>query len=221
MITVYKVVVKKLLTPLFFLVGCAVPTPQDWPLVVDEGFRSVQSLEFFTFSDPAIWSWADDYGGMMCFVEGSKFKPPVRSPRTYGLLKDVEFDAFVLEAEVRQIGRDYGHRDLCFFFGFQSPSQYGYVHLATKPDQRAHNIFLVNEAARVARAPVPKEGISWGNVWHKVRLERLTSGGALQVFFDGELVREAPGEGFGKGQLGFGSFDDTGCIRRLRVWAPN
>jgi len=209
------------LVSLICLGGCAVPTPQGWPLVVDENFASAESLESFTFSDPDVWSWADDYGGMMYFSEGSKFKPPFRSPRTYGLLKDAQFDAFVMEAEVRQIGRDYGHRDLCFFFAFQSPSQYGYVHLATKPDSRAHNIFLVNEAARVARASVPKEGISWGDSWHKVRLERLTPGGDLQVYFDGQLVREAPGEGFGKGQLGFGSFDDTGCIRRLKVWAPN
>ena len=209
------------LAVLICLGGCAVPTPQGWPLVVDEGFTSAESLELFTFSDPDIWSWAGDYGGMMYFSEGSKFEPPFRSPRTYGLLKNAKFDAFVMEAEVRQIGRDYGHRDLCFFFAFQSPSRYGYVHLATQPDPRAHNIFLVNEAARVARAPVPKEGIEWGNSWHTVRLERLTPGGSLEAFFDGELVREAPGEGFGKGQLGFGSFDDTGCIRRLRVWAPN
>jgi hypothetical protein len=129
-------------------------------------------------------------------------------------------DRFVLEAKVRQTGREYAHRDLCFFFSWQTPARFGYVHLASRPDERAHNIFTVNEAPRAHVAPVADSGITWSDGWHDIRLERLISGGDLDVFFDGRLVLTGQHDDFQPGWLGFGSFDDSGQIDQLTVWTP-
>ncbi len=204
-----------LLTP--FWLGCA---SSKWQLAYEQEFRSQACLEDFQFSDPDIWHWADDFGGMMYFTEGSNFKPPHRSPLTYGLIQDLQVDAFVLEAEVQQSGRNYSHRDLCLFFAFESPAKYGYVHIATQPDPHAHNIFLVNHAPRIATAPVGEQGVDWGKGWHLLRMERLQPGGPVDVYLDGKLILHTENLEFGVGQLGFGSFDDSGRIRSLKIWVP-
>ena len=40
------------------------------------------------------------------------------------------------------------------------------------------------------------------------------------MWLDGELVLEAADTTFGRGRVGFGSFDDTGAVRRIDLSAP-
>lgn len=178
-------------------------------------------MEDFSFSDAQIWSWNHADGGALQFREGSSYRPPFRSPTAYALVQGLMFDAFILEAEVQQTGKEYGHRDLCFFFAFESPSKFGYVHLATSPDQNAHNIFTVKEAARAPLAPVSEFGVTWTESWHVVKVQRLQADGPIEVFFDGKLVLSADASDFGRGRVGFGSFDDSGQMRALKIWARN
>ena len=35
--------------------------------------------------------------------------------------------------------KEYGHRDMVFVFGYQSPAKFYYVHIATKADPNANN----------------------------------------------------------------------------------
>jgi hypothetical protein len=55
-----------------------------------------------------------------------------------------------------------------------------------------------------------------------VRLERRVTDGTIKVYFDDmtKPVMVAEDKTFGAGYLGFGSFDDTGMIDNIRVWAP-
>lgn len=196
------------------------PIPTSYRLRVDEDFASASSLERFRFSDPAVWIHDGTEDGSLALVGSSDYSPPHRSPLNIALLSDPLFGSFVLEAEVQQTGREYGHRDLCLFFGFGGPDRYYYVHLASEPDPHAHNVFLVSGAPREALAPVPPEGVDWGSEqWHTVRLTRDLSRGTIRVEFDGRTVLEATDRTHGHGRVGFGSFDDTGRLRRLRVWA--
>ena len=191
-----------------------------WKLVYWQEFQTAAAKQDFDFTDQTVWSTSAESGGWMEFKKGSKYSPPFRSPLSYALLREVEAKEFILEAEVLQTGREYGHRDLCFFFAFESPSKFGYVHLASKPDAHAHNIFLVDQAPRKAQAEIGQKGIDWEGGWHTVRLQRLTAEGDIEVFFDGEKIIHASAAPFGKGRFGFGSFDDSGCIRNLRIWTP-
>jgi hypothetical protein len=217
-----------MLAAVMLLCGCAAgPLSGDksygpnWLLSYDQDFSSPESMAEFSYSDPSIWSWTRWEGGALKFSEGSSYQPPFRSPTAYAIVKGLIIDTFILEAEVQQTGKEYGHRDLCFFFAFESPSKFGYVHLATSPDPNAHNIFTVNEAARAPLAPVAEQGTQWSDSWHVVKLQKLQADGPVEVFFDGELVLSADGSDFGRGQVGFGSFDDSGQMRALKVWTRN
>ena len=77
---------------------------------------------------------------------------------------------FVLDVKVRSTTRDYGHRDLCLFFGHQDPSHFYYVHLGKQADEHANSIFIVNGKPRVSIAesrtrarPGPTAGTRFGS----------------------------------------------------------
>jgi len=192
------------------LAGCASP---EYEL----DFEAPASIEAFDFTDPAVWRWAD---ASLELFGASAYTPPHRSPLNIALLRDVVAGDFVLEAELMQTGREYGHRDMCLFFCFESPERYYYVHLAPAPDANAHNVFLVAAAPRRKLAPVAAAGVDWGeNLWHRVRLVRESSTGKIEVYFDDmhTPVLEAYDTTLKAGHIGFGSFDDTGRVRHVRM----
>ena len=79
----------------------------------------------------------------------------------------------------------------------------------------------MNDAARVAIAKETTKGVEWGlNVWQKVRIERKVSDGTVRVFFNDmeKPIMVAQDKTHGTGQIGFGSFDDTGKITNIRIW---
>jgi hypothetical protein len=130
----------------------------------------------------------------------------------------------VLEADLTQTGREYGHRDMCLFFGFQNPTNFYYTHIATAADPNAHNVFIVKNAPRKNFAQETTRGVNWGlGVWHKVRLERKTSDGVIKVYFDDmtKPIMVAEDKSFTWGYIGFGSFDDTGMVDNIRIWGPS
>ena len=109
------------------------------------------------------------------------------------------------------------------FFGVQSKSRLYYTHLATSPDQNAHNVFVVNEAPRTNLIPPREQGVDWGRgVWHHVRVERRVAEGTVKVFWDqgAEPALVAEDRTFGWGRVGFGSFDDSGLVRNIVLRAP-
>jgi hypothetical protein len=200
--------------------------PAGYTLLYEQDFASEAALKDFTFSDPAAWRWSGEAGGRGGALElhqQSRYTPRVRSPVNLALLTGKQFGDFVLEVDLVQTGKEYGHRDMCLFFGVKDPANFYYVHLATKADPNAHNIFLVNDAPRTNIAQRTTAGVNWGlDVWHRVRLERTLADGAIRVFFDdlAEPVMVTTDKHFDYGLLGFGSFDDTGKVARIRVWGP-
>ena len=177
----------------------------------------------FVCSDPDAFVAAASPGGPVLELRGkADYVPPVRSPRAVALWRGHAFGDFVLEAELMQTGREYGHRDLCLFFGFEDPESYRYVHLASKADAHAHNVFVVDGDPRRAIATHATGGVDWGDgVWHRVRVERRMHDGRVRVFFDDfdEPVLEATDPDPTVGLVGFGSFDDVGKLRGLEVRA--
>jgi hypothetical protein len=198
--------------------------PAGYRLLYEQHFDRTTALQDFVLTDPRAWKIAnDDQGTALELTRQSQYQPPVRSPVNIALLADRVFGDFVLEADLLQTGREYGHRDMCVFFGVQNPSQFYYVHLATAADDHAHNIFLVNRQPRTKIAKQTTAGVNWGlGVWHKVRLERELASGAIRVFFDDltQPIMVAEDKTFGAGFIGFGSFDDTGKIDNVSIWAP-
>jgi len=198
--------------------------PDGYKLVYEQHFDSPAALDGFAFSDPAAWQFADDGQSFALeLARQSQYTPKVRSPVNLALIADRVFGDFVLEVDLIQTGREYGHRDMCLFYGVQDASHFYYTHIATKADPNAHNIFLVNDAPRRNIAQKTTEGVNWGlGVWHKVRLERRIAEGTIKVYFDDLTtpLMVTEDKTFGAGWIGFGSFDDTGKVDNIRIWSP-
>jgi hypothetical protein len=198
--------------------------PDALRLLYEQSFQEPSSIRDFVFSDSMAWKRSSDEDGPALELSAqSHYEPPVRSPVNIALLADRVFGDFRLECEVRQTGREYGHRDFCLFFGFQNPTNFYYAHVASAADDHAHNLFVVNNAPRTKIAKETTLGVNWGtNAWHKIRLERKLADGAIRVFFDdlSKPIMVAEDRTFGAGYVGFGSFDDTGRVRNIRISGP-
>ena len=197
------------------------PREQDgMPLVFQDSFD--QGTGHWEMTDAAAWAVVKEQDNpVLQLQKSSDYEPEVRSPKSIAWVKGLDVGDFVLEVDARQTGREYGHRDLCFFFGKKDASHFYYVHLATKADEHANSIFLVNGAPRVSIAATRTEGTGWGgDVWHKIRIVRSTDSGRIEVFFDDmeKPVMTAEDKTFVSGPIGLGSFDDVGWFDNVRVW---
>ena len=180
-----------------------------------ESFDEAGALARLVFSDPAAWELRD---GALELVRQSDYKPPHRSPLNIALLADRQYGSFTLEADVLSTTREYDHRSMCLFLNFQDPSHYYYIHISTRSDDHAHNIFIVNDAPRKKISTSTTSGHDWGtNQWHKVKVVRDVDSGLIELHIDGRKIMEARDKTFTAGHIGFGSFDDEGRIDNIRI----
>jgi hypothetical protein len=171
-------------------------------------------------SDPDAWKVIEtDKGKAYSQFRQSKYSPPHRSPLNFALVKDLIAGEVVLEARARSTTRDYPHRDMCLFFGYQDPAHFYYVHLGKKTDDHANQIFIVNGAARQKISTKTTEGTPWDDGWHQLKLVRRVSDGTIEVYFDDMKtpVMTARDKTFVWGRVGVGSFDDTGDWMAVKV----
>ncbi|HJN18537.1 MAG TPA: hypothetical protein QGH10_23755, partial [Armatimonadota bacterium] len=125
-------------------------TMNGLPLIYEATFDG--DLGDWAMTDEDAWAITQEEDGdtVLSLKAQSKYKPPVRSPVNIARIADLEVSDFILEVRMRQTGREYGHRDMCVFFGYQDPSHFYYVHMATAADAHAHSVFLVNDEPRVS-----------------------------------------------------------------------
>ncbi len=195
--------------------------PEGWTIVFQDDFEA--GLDRWEMTDARAWTLGEDHGGKVLSLTGSSnYQPPVRSPHSMARVKNLKVENFTLNVEARQTGREYGHRDLCFFFGYQDPAHFYYVHIASKADEHANSIFLVNGKPRVSIATERNKGTNWTGGYHKVRITRDVESGAIEVFFDDmeKPIMKARDKTFLSGAVGLGSFDDTGNFDNLQVLVP-
>lgn len=192
-------------------------------LLYATNFDDGTSLDDFAATDKSAWRIAEVGGTNVLELHGkSDYRGRVRSPFNIAVLKDHYFGDFTMEVRLKQTGRDYGHRDMCLFFGMQDPSNFYYVHMASVADPHAHNIFLVNDAPRVAIASKTTNGVKWEQDWHTIRIRRELATGTIAIYFDDmeTPIMLANDNHFPAGLIGFGSFDDTGMVDDVKIWGP-
>lgn len=150
----------------------------------------------------------------------SKYKPPHRSPLNMALLTDLSVTDFVLEAKVQSTGKDGAHRDMCLFFGYQDPAHFYYVHIAKQADDHANQIFIVNGADRKKISKTSTKGTPWDDAWHRIKIVRRVADGHIAIYFDDMKtpIMTAEDKTFGWGQVGIGSFDDSGNWDDVKVF---
>lgn len=187
-------------------------------LVVVDDFS--KGADAWNPTDPAAWKVIKtDHGPAYSLAKESKYKPPHRSPFNISLLKDVVVADFTLRVEAQSTKAEYPHQDMCLFFGYQDPDHFYYVHLARKPDDHANQIFIVNGADRAKISTKTSDGTVWGTGWHEIKLTRNPADGSIAVYFDDMQtpVMTATDKTFTWGQVGLGSFDDTGNFANFKL----
>jgi hypothetical protein len=196
--------------------------PADYQLFIDESFAQPESLQKLRFADPQDWVHQAADGG---YIENTawSYAPPHASLHALAIFPELKFGAFLMELEIMQTNPSGGHRDFCPAWGMESPARYYYSHIAQAHDGVAHNIHIVLEADRTAITETFTPGFDWGaSIWHKFRVTR-SAAGAMAVYADGEAmpILTANDARLGAGYIGFGSFDDKGRVRNVKVWAPS
>jgi hypothetical protein len=190
------------------------------PVVIEEDFESGMDRWQTTDPDPSesVWEVVEvetepgKAGNHALRVKGaSKYQPPFRSPHSIAWLKDKKLGDFDFTARVQNTNPSGGnHRDLCVFWGHQSPSEFYYVHLGAKADPHACQIFIVNNDKRTMITRDLAEGTPWKDGWHNIKVARR--GTKVNVYFDDMTnpLMTADDATFGAGEIGIGTFDDSG-----------
>ena len=190
------------------------------PLLLQEGFEQGRDNWCTTDPDDAEPVWmvqrapsASRPNHMLRVSGKSKYQPPYRSPHSIALLKDHIVGDFEITAKVQNTNVKAGdHRDLCFFWGYQDPAHFYYVHLGAKPDPHSCQIFIVNDAPRTMITQNKSKGTPWTDGWHQVKIVRDTESGKMEVYFDDmqSPIMTATDKSFTWGRVGVGTFDDHG-----------
>jgi hypothetical protein len=158
-------------------------------------------------------------GKAFSLFQQSKYEPKHRSPINIALVKDLFVSDFVLTTKVQSTVKDYGHRDMCLYFGYQDPAHFYYVHFGKQTDDHANQIFIVNDAPRTKISTKTTPGTPWTDNWHTLRVERKIDDGSIKVYFDDlkNPAMTASDKTFIWGQVGIGSFDDIGNFDDFQV----
>ncbi len=184
-----------------------------------EDFES--GMKAWKVTDEKCWKIekANKSSVLSLFKKQTKYSPKVRSPRHIAINQVKQWKSFQLDVDVLSTHKDYNHRDVCIFFGYQNPSKFYYVHLGKKTDNAANQIFIVNDKPRTKISTKTTRGTNWDNKWHKVRIIRDANSGKIEVFFDNmkKPVMVAENKQFTWGKIGLGSFDDTAQFDNLVI----
>lgn len=184
----------------------------DWPVLLKDDFEGA-STDGWEPSDPKAWRLVKgDKGQVYNQFSQSMVETPVRSPFNRNVAKGVYVSDFQLDVDFQSTAPDYPHRSLCLFFGYQDPAHMHYVHFGQQTDDHANQIFIVNDAPRTKISTKTTTGTPWDDKWHHARIVRRVADGTINVYFDDmeTPVMTAVDKTFIWGQVGVGSFDDTG-----------
>lgn len=172
-------------------------------------------------ADAKAWRIEEDNGNkVLAQFKHIEVKTPVRSPFNRSVIKDLVVGDLVLDVKLKSTTRDYPHRSLCLFFGYQDPAHLYYVHFGQKTDDHANQIFIVNNEPRKKISTETTPGTPWDNNWHHARIVRKVESGVIEVYFDdmAKPVMKAVDKTFTWGEVGVGSFDDTGVFDEVLVY---
>lgn len=185
---------------------------EELPLLFRDDFS--QGDDQWEPTDPKAWKITEVDGNPAYeILGGSDYQPPHRSPFNISIRRDESVGDFVLTARVQTKQSPRGHRDMCLVFAYQDPANFYYIHLGQETDPHANQIFLVNNAPRVAISEKTNEGTPWKTgEWHQVKIVRKVSTGLIEVYFDDMETPShvAHDKTFTWGRIGIGTFDDMG-----------
>ena len=182
-----------------------------------EGFSQAAGLRAWEMPFPEDWALRSE--GPVSYLHMNRPREPgvPRRPLQFALLKNVDAGNFTLDVQVRR-----AQGSMIIVFDYVDTLHFYYVHLSMDPGvkQPVHNgIFVVDAAARRRLAGLDAAPTLPDLAWHDVRIVRDVPSGSIQVFLDKETTPrfKTVDRTFIHGQVGLGSFDETGDFARFRL----
>lgn len=167
-----------------------------------------------------VWNLADN---QLVLAKAGTPGGPIRRPAALAILRQPIFGRVAITAGIRStVDPSIIRADVLVVFGYQSPTQFYYVHLSGVTDAVHNGIFIVDGADR-RRIDDGKAAPQLSDrEWHRVRLERDLASGRIEVYMDDATIPGlvATDTTFATGLVGFGSFDDTALIRDIAITRP-
>ena len=156
--------------------------------------------------------WVVKQEGSLHFLHMLRSREPLvpRRPQQFALLKGITVGSFTLETRLRREGRS-----MLIVFNYVDSLHFYYTHLSVDPGAKVdvHNgIFMVDGAPRRRIAGLEAAPALPDANWHKVRVQRDVTSGWIMVFMDDDPQPRFSviDSTFKCGQVGVGSFDETG-----------
>ncbi|WP_343947909.1 calcium-binding protein [Nonomuraea longicatena] len=173
---------------------------------------------------PGKWQFPGD---QVILAQAGVARPGPRRPFEYAVLRTgPEFASVEIEAQVRlDTPTSVNNRDVIIVFGYRSDTRFYYVHLSQDNTIYPHNgIFVVDNADRLRldhqwNGQVGAPPAVTDAAWHRVRLTHCVPTGEIAVYMDGSAtpLMTATDRRLGSGRVGFGSFDNIGRMRDMKV----
>ncbi len=180
---------------------------------------AADSLNIFgyTWTVPNAADWKIEDGVLRLLV-GREPLPGPRRPYQFAIASTPAFEKVEVEADLRP-----AKRSLMIVFAYHDPSHFDYVHLSTDSAQKqpVHNgVFHVygGERVRISRETGPA-AFAAINRWYHVKLNYDGTTGEITVTVDGRAVPALHGFdlSLGAGQVGIGSFNETGDFKNVKI----
>ena len=192
----------------------------DSPVLTSLSFRedfSSGQLDRWEFQHPEDWTILTE--GPRHFLHMLRSREPgvPRRPMQFALLRQARVGSFDLRVQVRR-----EKEAMMIVFNYVDDLHFYYAHLAEHPgsDKIPHNgIFIVDGEPRKRIPPIPTEAALPDKAWHNVRLHRDAHSGLIEVYVDGSARPYFSTEDrtLTCGQLGLGSFDETGDFTDVQL----
>ncbi|MBZ5545575.1 MAG: hypothetical protein LAO07_18175 [Acidobacteriia bacterium] len=140
-----------------------------------------------------------------------------RRPLQFARLKKAAVGSFAFETRIRREGTS-----MIVVFNYVDTLHFYYAHLSSDRGtaQPVHNgIFIVNGEPRKRLAGTEADPALPDREWHTVRVRRDVPSGSIEVFADGrkEPLFSVIDRTFTCGEIGIGSFDETGDFDDVRL----
>ena len=175
------------------------------------------SLDAWQFPFPEDWGILSE--GPLHYLHMKRNREPgvPRRPLQFALLKGLMVGSFELETRVRREGRS-----MIVVFDYVDTLHFYYAHLSQDPgaQQPVHNgIFIVNGEPRKRISATEVRPALPDPKWHQVRLVRNAFTGSINVYMDGQPdpLFSVHDDMFVCGQIGLGSFDETGDFTDVKL----
>jgi hypothetical protein len=170
---------------------------------------------------PVASDWKIDHvdgAEVLRLVEHRGPLPGPRRPIQFALADFADYGRLTLEADVKPLGGS-----LLIVFAYRDEAHFDYAHLSVDPASKepVHNgIFHVygGERVRISSERSPAAFSSSGR-WYHVRLMHDAVNGTVGMTVDGAAVPalDAVDRSLGPGRAGFGSFDETGEFKNVKI----